>query len=283
MTKRPLSKHEFEQTIGAHRPPVVAPRGRSRLRERPGGVAARRRSGPVFVSPSDENASDFSTSLWSERLDGVAPGSRSQRSARAMIIFAPLSSSKYTQMSQRTPCGTPIPDKDSLNNRRAATSSSRSREVAPGFGSDLEGSLRDVAPGPFLCLRAMKTRATSPRRSGKKRERPRGVTLAKSLRASGATWSDRSIGHSGSVFGFHRDEMASDFSASLCRSGLRERPGVVALIGRSGSERLDGVAPGSRSQRSARPMIIFTPLSSSKYTQMSPRTPCGTPIPDKDS
>ncbi|KAF3565812.1 hypothetical protein DY000_02012944 [Brassica cretica] len=63
MTKRPLSKHEFEQTIGVQRPPVVAPRGRSRLRERPGGVAARRRSGRVFVSPSDENARDFSASL----------------------------------------------------------------------------------------------------------------------------------------------------------------------------------------------------------------------------
>ena len=63
LTKRPLSKHEVEQTKGAQRPPVVAPRGRSRLRERPGGVAARRRSGPVFVSPSDENASDFSERL----------------------------------------------------------------------------------------------------------------------------------------------------------------------------------------------------------------------------
>ncbi|KAF3570921.1 hypothetical protein F2Q69_00060211 [Brassica cretica] len=49
---------------GAQRPPVVAPRGRSRLRERPGGVTARRHPGPVFVSPSDENASDFSASLW---------------------------------------------------------------------------------------------------------------------------------------------------------------------------------------------------------------------------
>ncbi|KAF2543220.1 hypothetical protein F2Q68_00029898 [Brassica cretica] len=50
MTKRPLSKHEVEQTKGAQRPPVVAPRGRSKLRERPGGVAARRRSGSLFAS-----------------------------------------------------------------------------------------------------------------------------------------------------------------------------------------------------------------------------------------
>ncbi|KAF2580979.1 hypothetical protein F2Q70_00011257 [Brassica cretica] len=84
MTKRPLSKHEVEQTKGAQRPPVVAARGRSRLRERPGGVAARRHSGSLsclramktratsprrsgkvaLVPPSDENASDFSASLW---------------------------------------------------------------------------------------------------------------------------------------------------------------------------------------------------------------------------
>ncbi|KAF3580479.1 hypothetical protein DY000_02032606 [Brassica cretica] len=50
MTKRPLSKHEVEQTKGAQRPPVVAPRGRSRLRERPGGVAVRSRSGSLFAS-----------------------------------------------------------------------------------------------------------------------------------------------------------------------------------------------------------------------------------------
>ncbi|KAF2543170.1 hypothetical protein F2Q68_00030612 [Brassica cretica] len=68
MTKMPLSKHEFEQTIGAQRPPVVTPRGRSRLRKRPGGVAARRRSGPVFVSPSDESASDFSASICPGRV-----------------------------------------------------------------------------------------------------------------------------------------------------------------------------------------------------------------------
>ncbi|KAF2586329.1 hypothetical protein F2Q70_00035827 [Brassica cretica] len=50
MTKRPLSRNEFEQTEDAQRPPVVAPRGRSRLRERPGGVGARRRSGSLFAS-----------------------------------------------------------------------------------------------------------------------------------------------------------------------------------------------------------------------------------------
>ncbi|KAF3489900.1 hypothetical protein F2Q69_00055313 [Brassica cretica] len=84
MTKRPLSKYEVEQTKGAQRPPVVVPRGRSRLQERPGGVAARRRSGSLsclramktratsprhsgkvaLVPPSDENTSDFSASLW---------------------------------------------------------------------------------------------------------------------------------------------------------------------------------------------------------------------------
>ncbi|KAF3502494.1 hypothetical protein F2Q69_00040134 [Brassica cretica] len=84
MIKRPLSKHEVEQTKGAQRPPIVAPSGRSSLRQRPGGVAARRRSGSLsclptmktratsprrsvkvaLVPPSDENASDFSASLW---------------------------------------------------------------------------------------------------------------------------------------------------------------------------------------------------------------------------
>ncbi|KAF2597943.1 hypothetical protein F2Q68_00011860 [Brassica cretica] len=49
-----------EQFLGAQRPPVVAPRGRSRLRERPGGVAARRRSGSLF-------ASDLAESLRSRR------------------------------------------------------------------------------------------------------------------------------------------------------------------------------------------------------------------------
>ncbi|KAF3508845.1 hypothetical protein F2Q69_00007616 [Brassica cretica] len=50
MTKRPLSRNEFEQTKGAQRPPVVAPGGRSRLREPPVGVAARRRSGSLRVA-----------------------------------------------------------------------------------------------------------------------------------------------------------------------------------------------------------------------------------------
>ncbi|KAF3561989.1 hypothetical protein DY000_02012169 [Brassica cretica] len=56
----PLSRNEFEQTGGAQRPPVVALRGRSRLQERPGGVAARRRSGSLF-------ASDLAVSLRSRR------------------------------------------------------------------------------------------------------------------------------------------------------------------------------------------------------------------------
>ncbi|KAF2585984.1 hypothetical protein F2Q70_00037060 [Brassica cretica] len=54
-----------------------------------------------------------------------------------------------------------------------------------------------------------------------------GSNLEWSLWASGATWS----GRSGSVFGFHRDEMASDFSGSLLRVALRgslERPHGVA-------------------------------------------------------
>ncbi|KAF2599487.1 hypothetical protein F2Q68_00011696 [Brassica cretica] len=103
MTKRPLSKHEVEQTKGAQRPPVVAPRGHSRLRERLVGVAARgrsrslpcpramktratspRRSGKVALVPPDaENASDIGVSLWpsrsevvSQRLHGVAPVGR---------------------------------------------------------------------------------------------------------------------------------------------------------------------------------------------------------------
>ncbi|KAF3555585.1 hypothetical protein F2Q69_00014606 [Brassica cretica] len=60
MTKRPLSRNEFEQTEGAQRPPIVALRGHSRLWERPGGVAARRRSGSLF-------ASDLAVSLRSRR------------------------------------------------------------------------------------------------------------------------------------------------------------------------------------------------------------------------
>nr|VDD00039.1 unnamed protein product [Brassica oleracea] len=107
------------------RPPVVAPRGRSRLRERPGGVAARRRSGSLFASylvvslrsrhsqlerpygvaaerrckvalvpPSDENASDIGVSLWpshsegvSQRLHGVALVRSFPCTARPMINF----------------------------------------------------------------------------------------------------------------------------------------------------------------------------------------------------
>ncbi|KAF3517805.1 hypothetical protein DY000_02062944 [Brassica cretica] len=60
MTKRPLRRNEFEQTQGAQRPPVVIPGGRSRLRERPGGVAAKRRSGSLF-------ASDLAVSIRSRR------------------------------------------------------------------------------------------------------------------------------------------------------------------------------------------------------------------------
>ncbi|KAF3519104.1 hypothetical protein DY000_02062654 [Brassica cretica] len=45
------------------------------------------------------------------------------------------------------------------------------------------------------------------------------------------------IGRSGSVFGFHRDEMASDFSGSLQRG----RSSEVAL--RGSLERPHGVAP----------------------------------------
>ncbi|KAF3576943.1 hypothetical protein DY000_02030715 [Brassica cretica] len=65
-------------TKGAQRPPVVTPRGRSRLWDRPGGVAARRRSGPVFVSPCDENASDFSASLFPPFYDHGLGGSRTR-------------------------------------------------------------------------------------------------------------------------------------------------------------------------------------------------------------
>ena len=133
MTKRPLSRNEFEQTEGAQRPPVVALRGRSRLRERPGGVAARRRSGSLFVS-------DLAVSLRSrrsqlERPYGVAP------EHRCKVALVPPS----------------------------------------------DGDASDI--GVLLW----------PSRSGL-RERLRVVAL---------------IGRSGSVFGFHRDEMASDFSASL--------------------------------------------------------------------
>ncbi|WZZ50641.1 hypothetical protein YC2023_050748 [Brassica napus] len=49
---------------GAHRPPVVSPRGRSRLRERPQWVALRGRSGSIVLSSRDRNASDLGVSLW---------------------------------------------------------------------------------------------------------------------------------------------------------------------------------------------------------------------------
>ncbi|KAF3601817.1 hypothetical protein F2Q69_00034579 [Brassica cretica] len=71
MTKKPLSKHEVEQTKGAQRPPVVAPRGRSRLRERPGGslrdVAPGRSSRASWLCSSGHVApswSDLMVSLW---------------------------------------------------------------------------------------------------------------------------------------------------------------------------------------------------------------------------
>ncbi|KAF3584251.1 hypothetical protein F2Q69_00028284 [Brassica cretica] len=94
-------------------------------------------------------------------------------------------------------------------------------------------------------------------------------------------------GRSGSIVLSSRDRNASDLGVSLwpSRSGLREQPGVVALIGRSGSvfvfhrdemaSNFSGSLQRGRSERS--------PLLCSKCTQMSPRTPCGTPIPDKDS
>ena len=46
-----------------------------------------------------------------------------------------------------------------------ATSPERRCEVAPGFGSDLDGSLREVDPGPISCLQEARERATSGRRS----------------------------------------------------------------------------------------------------------------------
>ncbi|KAF3609237.1 hypothetical protein DY000_02047185 [Brassica cretica] len=82
MTKRPLSRNEFEQTEGAQRPPVVAPGGRSRLRERPGGVAARRCSGSLF-------ASDLAVSLRSRRSEMCVTAtscSRSGKSLQAVLV-----------------------------------------------------------------------------------------------------------------------------------------------------------------------------------------------------
>ncbi|KAG5380712.1 hypothetical protein IGI04_013507 [Brassica rapa subsp. trilocularis] len=89
MTKRPLSKIEIEQIIGAERPRHVAPTSRSGLRERPQWVALRGRSGLRFVSSRHRDASDLGVSLWevaprgvalrsgTQRLRGVAPGGRS--------------------------------------------------------------------------------------------------------------------------------------------------------------------------------------------------------------
>ncbi|KAG5377313.1 hypothetical protein IGI04_041909 [Brassica rapa subsp. trilocularis] len=84
MTKMPLRNHKFEQKQNTERPQPVAPTSRSRLRERPRCVAARGRSGLVLASPGDENASDFSLSLWygrselRERLQHVALEGRSE-------------------------------------------------------------------------------------------------------------------------------------------------------------------------------------------------------------
>ncbi|WZZ16561.1 hypothetical protein YC2023_109650 [Brassica napus] len=81
----PLRNHKFEQKQNTERPQPVAPTSRSRLRERPRCVAARGRSGLVLASPGDENASDFSLSLWygrselRERLQHVALEGRSER------------------------------------------------------------------------------------------------------------------------------------------------------------------------------------------------------------
>ena len=54
----------------------------------------------------------------------------------------------------------------SSRNKTRSDLSPSLRQVAPGFGSDLAVSLREVAPGSFSRLRVMKTRATSPCRSG---------------------------------------------------------------------------------------------------------------------
>ncbi|KAG5398653.1 hypothetical protein IGI04_020467 [Brassica rapa subsp. trilocularis] len=131
MTKMPLRNHKFEQKQNTERPQPVAPTSRSRLRERPRCVAARGRSGLVLASPgrsglvlaspSDETASDFSLSLWLGRSSRVIRSTRWRRSGLAAPM--PCSpndhskhsflSSKCLQVSPRTPCGTPIPDKDS--------------------------------------------------------------------------------------------------------------------------------------------------------------------------
>ncbi|KAG5378523.1 hypothetical protein IGI04_026365 [Brassica rapa subsp. trilocularis] len=122
----PLKNHKFEQKQNTERPQPVAPTCRSRLRERPRCVAARGRSGLVLASPGDEDASDFSLSLWygrselRERLQHVALEATScRRSERSLRQCSSkdhsnhlLLSSKCTQMSPETPCGTQIPDRD---------------------------------------------------------------------------------------------------------------------------------------------------------------------------
>ncbi|KAF3533141.1 hypothetical protein DY000_02040030 [Brassica cretica] len=90
-----LVHRQPEAKTGAQRPPVVAPGDRSRLRERPGGVAARRRSGSPFASDLAVSLrSRRSGSLWpsrservSQRLHGVAPVRSLPRTARPMITF----------------------------------------------------------------------------------------------------------------------------------------------------------------------------------------------------
>ncbi|KAG5400034.1 hypothetical protein IGI04_014641 [Brassica rapa subsp. trilocularis] len=71
MTKRPLSKTEIEQIIGAERPRHVAPASRSGLRERPQWVALRGRSRLRFVSSRHRDASDLGVSLWEVAPRGV--------------------------------------------------------------------------------------------------------------------------------------------------------------------------------------------------------------------
>ncbi|KAG5383246.1 hypothetical protein IGI04_034716 [Brassica rapa subsp. trilocularis] len=214
----PLRNHKFEQKQNTERPQPVAPTSRSRLRERPRCVAARGRSGLVLASPGDENASDFSLSLWygrselRERLQHVALEGRSERP-------------------------------------HAVAPRGRSGSARPKI--TLITSF--LAPNAPKCLQKLhvfeqkqnteRPQPVAPTSRSRLRERPRCVAAR---------------GRSGLVLASPGDENASDFSLSLWygRSELRERLQHVALEGRS--ERPHAVAPRGRSGSARPKITLIT-------------------------
>ncbi|KAF3590246.1 hypothetical protein DY000_02024330 [Brassica cretica] len=135
MTKRPLSKHEFGQTRGAQRPPVVAPGFGSDLEG----------------SLQDVDLGPFSC-VRAMKTRATSP----RRSGKVVLIRQVRATWQCRSRLRERPGG------------------------APGFGSDLEGSLRDVAPGPFSCLQTRgreRPWCVAPTGRSEHRERLRAVAL----------------------------------------------------------------------------------------------------------